>query len=74
MQVSFRTRGGQRHRGPIAKMNPKRAKVECPEEVFLVPYGLLEGRGRGRPILSVRRAPIQRSARWARRRWSVLVE
>ena len=49
MQVSFRTRGGQRHRGTIAKMNPKRAKVECPEEVFLVPYGLLEDEGEGDP-------------------------
>ena len=42
IQVSFRTQGGRRHRGTIAKMNPKRAKVECAEGVFLVPYGLLE--------------------------------
>ena len=27
-------------------MNPKRAKVECAEGVFLVPYGLLEHGGR----------------------------
>ena len=42
MHVSFRARGGRRLHGAIAKMNPKRAKVECAEGVFLVPYGLLE--------------------------------
>ena len=42
MQVSFRAQGGRRLHGAIAKMNPKRAKVECAEGVFLVPYGLLE--------------------------------
>ena len=41
MQVSFSARGGRRHRGVIAKMNPKRARVVCGEGVFLVPYGLL---------------------------------
>ena len=41
MQVSFEARGGRRHRGVIAKMNPKRARVECAAGVFLVPYGLL---------------------------------
>ena len=42
MQASFRARGGRRFHGTIAKMNPKRARVECAEGVFLVPYGLLE--------------------------------
>ena len=42
MQVSFRGRGGRRLHGTIVKMNPKRARVECAEGVFLVPYGLLE--------------------------------
>ena len=41
MQVSFEPRGGRRHRGVIAKMNPRRARVECAERVYLVPYGLL---------------------------------
>lgn len=42
MRVSFRARGGRRLHGAIVKMNPKRARVECAEGVFLVPYGLLE--------------------------------
>ncbi|MDD9982299.1 MAG: SprT-like domain-containing protein [Gammaproteobacteria bacterium] len=42
MRVSFRARGGRRLHGTIAKMNPKRARVECAEGVFLVPYGLLD--------------------------------
>ena len=46
MRVSFRARGGRRLHGGIAKMNPKRARVECAEGVFLVPYELLE-RGDG---------------------------
>ena len=40
MQVSFEARGGRRHRRVIAKMNPKRARVECAAGVFLVSYGL----------------------------------
>ena len=43
MRVSFEGRGGRRHRGVIAKMNPKRARVVCSEGMFLVPYGLLAG-------------------------------
>ena len=42
MRVSFRARGGRRLHGAIAKMNPKRARVECAEGIFLVPYGLLQ--------------------------------
>ena len=42
MQVSFPAPGGQRHRGAIAKRNPKRAKVQCAEGVYLVPYGLIK--------------------------------
>ena len=42
MRVNFRARGGRRLRGTIARMNPRRARVECAEGVFLVPYGLLE--------------------------------
>ena len=42
MYVSFRAQGGRRLHGAIAKMNPKRARVECTEGIFLVPYGLLE--------------------------------
>ena len=38
----LRLRGRQRHRGAIAKRNPKRAKVQCAEGVFLVPYGLIK--------------------------------
>lgn len=45
MQVSFRARGGRYLHGAIAKMNPRRARVECAEGVFLVPYGLLERGG-----------------------------
>ena len=41
MRVSFEARGGRRHRGVIARMNPRRARVVCAEGVFLVPYALL---------------------------------
>ena len=42
VHVSFRAQGGRRLHGTIAKMNPKRAKVEYLEGIFLVPYVLLE--------------------------------
>ena len=42
MQASFRVPDGRRHVGTIAKMHPKRARVECAGGIFLVPYGLLE--------------------------------
>ena len=42
VHVSFRAQGGRRLHGTIAKMNPKRAKVEYTEGIFLVPYSLLE--------------------------------
>ena len=41
IQMSFSARGGRRQRGIIVKMNPKRARVECAEGVFHLPYGLL---------------------------------
>ena len=41
MEVCFTGRGGRSHRGVIVKMNPRRARVQCGGEVFLVPYALL---------------------------------
>ena len=43
-RVSFVGRGGRRHRGIIAKMNPKRARVVCAEGVFLAPYACSRAR------------------------------
>ena len=42
MEVSFRTRGGRLRTGVIVRMNPKRARVDCGDAVFLVPYLALE--------------------------------
>ena len=42
MRERFEGGGGRRHRGVIANMNPKWARVVCAEGMFLVPYGLIE--------------------------------
>ena len=48
MAVSFRARRGQRLEGIIEKLNPKRARVNCGEAVFLVPYLAMEVRAADR--------------------------